>query len=100
MIDVLPSHLVGPVLCALATGARVAALHAGGPRDLPVAFLFLTHSGYAKLGRVATAAPDGVNRSSGSSVRFPQMVVMISLPMVGSPLRVGVAFGVCRFSGG
>src|SRR6478672_864293 len=41
--------------------------------------------------KLATAAPDGVNRSSGSLVRLPMMVRTVSPAMVVSLSRAGIA---------
>ena len=44
--------------------------------------------GVAATVKLATAAPDGVNLSSGSAVRFPTIVITVSpLMAVRSPLR-------------
>ena len=59
---------VGPAVSGLARGgfvtsaaaqlANTAAVRAGGPRDIPVAFFFLTATGYAKLGVDPSQRPD------------------------------------------
>src|SRR6478736_6501285 len=54
--------------------------------------------------KFATAAPDGVNRSSGSAVRFPMTVMMVSpatrSSCVGlSALRASAQCGRCAFLG-
>lgn len=46
------------ITSAAAQIAGTAALKDGGRRDVPVAFLFITQSGYEKLGRAAVATPD------------------------------------------
>src|SRR3954471_10019412 len=38
--------------------------------------------------KLATAAPDGVKRSSGSAVRFPTTVIVVS-PAIAGPLASG-----------
>src|SRR5690606_2330781 len=44
--------------------------------------------------KLATAAPDGVNRSSGSAVRLPTTVIVVSLAMPVSFLPKGEAAGM------
>src|ERR1700733_9002866 len=43
--------------------------------------------------KFATAAPDGVNRSSGSAVRFPMTVMMVSPATMSSWVRRASAVG-------
>jgi hypothetical protein len=48
--------------------------------------------------KFATAAPDGVKRSSGSAVRFPTTVRMVS-PATGSSWRVWSAYSKTAVAG-
>jgi hypothetical protein len=43
--------------------------------------------GVLAMVKLATAAPDGVNRSSGSAVRLPTTLMMVSPAMVTAPFR-------------
>ncbi len=49
--------------------------------------------------KLATAAPEGVNRSSGSLVRFPMIVITVSPAMGVSPVFQRVGLSGIRLSG-
>lgn len=67
-----------------------------GVAVLPLVRLPVEKAGVDAMVKLATGAPDGVNRSSGSAVRFPTTVMTVSPDMV---MRPRYAVGVCAVRG-